>query len=164
MTMNSIPPASHTAIQAGLAYHFQDFLEKVKLLSADLSEDEFWTNPYPYGNSIGNLALHLTGNLNYYMGTQLAATGYERNRPREFNESERYPKAEVLAALEAATALTVQVLKAQSPEDWATPYSAVGVDDVHDRISIFLRCVAHFNHHVGHMNYTHDELLHRRNA
>jgi hypothetical protein len=37
--------------------------------------------------SAGHLPLHLTGNLNYYIGAQIAATGYVRDRDREFTES-----------------------------------------------------------------------------
>jgi len=29
-----------------------------------LSEEQVWKNPFPYGNDIGHLVLHLTGNLN----------------------------------------------------------------------------------------------------
>ena len=35
-------------------------------------------------NSAGNLALHLVGNLRFYIGTQLGATGFVRDRDAEF--------------------------------------------------------------------------------
>ena len=63
-----------TTISNGFGYYFQDFLDRVQVLAGDLSEQEFWSNPYPYGNSMGHLVLHITGNLNYYIGAQLAAT------------------------------------------------------------------------------------------
>jgi len=43
-----------------------------------LSNEQFWPKPYPYGNSIGHLVLHLTGNLNYYIGARVGG-----NRIRE---------------------------------------------------------------------------------
>ena len=52
--------------------------------------------PFPFGNSFGHLVLHLTGNLNYYIGTQIAGTGYVRDRDREFTETQHLPKEEVL--------------------------------------------------------------------
>ena len=55
-------------------------LARVRELAAPLAENEFWTRPYPYGNSFGHLVLHLTGNLNYYIGAQIANTGYVRQR------------------------------------------------------------------------------------
>jgi hypothetical protein len=41
-----------------------------------LSNEHLSRNPHSYGNSAGHLLLHLTGHLNYYIGAQIAATGY----------------------------------------------------------------------------------------
>jgi hypothetical protein len=151
-----------TTISNGFGYYFQDFLDRVQALAGDLSEQEFWKNPYPYGNSIGHLVLHITGNLNYYIGAQLAATGYVRDREREFAENNPPSKAEVIQALAQAITTVIAVLEKQVDIDWVTPYQADGVDDVHDRFSIFLRCAVHFHHHIGHMSYVRDEHLRQR--
>lgn len=151
-----------TTIQHSFGHYFRDFLSRVQTLADDLSEEEFWRNPYPYGNSIGHLVLHITGNLNYYIGTQLAATGYVRDREREFTESTPPTKADALAQLAAAIAMVIAVLEQQQTADWSAPYRADGVDDVHDRFNIFLRCAIHFHHHIGHMSYTKDELSQQR--
>ena len=151
-----------TTISQGFAHYFQDFRQRVEELSNDLSEEEFWSNPYPYGTSIGNLVLHLTGNLSYYIGTQLAGSGYVRNREEEFDSIAHPGKAETLAKLEEAVNLVLSTLATQSDADWSSAYSAVGVDDVHDRFSIFLRCAVHFHHHIGQMGYTRDELIRKR--
>ena len=149
-------------LSQGFAYYFDDFLERVQTLASDLTEAEFWDNPFPYGTSIGHLVLHLTGNLNYYIGAQLADTGYVRDREREFSAAQPPRKAQALQALVDAIDTVKHVLATQSQEDWATAYSAVGVDDVPDRFSIFLRCAIHFHHHIGQMGYTKDEWLRRR--
>ncbi|MFN8439966.1 MAG: DUF1572 family protein [Caldilineaceae bacterium] len=149
-------------IRQSFRYYFQDFLKRVIDLSTDLSEEEFWGNPYPYGNSIGNLVLHLTGNLNYYIGSQLAHTDYVRDRDAEF--AGNHPtKAEALSQLQSAIELVIATLATQNDPDWQAAYSAVGVDDVHDRFSIFLRCAVHFHHHIGQMGYTKDQLVQQRN-
>src|SRR5271167_916767 len=67
-----------------------------------LSEEQFWRNPYPYGNSVGHLLLHLTGNLSYYIGTQIAGTGYLRNLDLEFTEMRRPNKVDVLGSFDQA--------------------------------------------------------------
>lgn len=149
-------------ISNGFGYYFQDFLARVQALAGDLSEQEFWTNPYPYGNSMGHLVLHITGNLNYYIGAQLAATDYVRDRDREFAENNPPPKAEVLQALAITITAVIAVLEQQADNDWTAPYTADGVDDVHDRFSIFLRCAVHFHHHIGHMSYVRDEHVRQR--
>jgi len=151
-------------ISNGFGYYFRDFFERVQVLADDLTETEFWGNPYPYGNSIGHLVLHITGNLNYYVGAELANTEYVRDREREFTEGNPPPKSEVLGELASAVEQVIAVLEKQTDPDWSTAYRAVGVDDVPDRFSIFLRCAVHFHHHIGHMSYTKDEILRRREA
>lgn len=149
-------------LRQGFSYYFQDFLDRVQALASDLSDDEFWLNPYPYGNSIGHLVLHIMGNLNYYIGAQLAATGYLRDREREFTENSPLSKAETLQKLATTIRTVIATLEKQQATDWTMPYSADGVDDVHDRFNIFLRCAVHFHHHIGHMSYVKDEHIRRR--
>jgi len=132
---------------------FQDYLQRVQTLAAPLTEDQFWRKPYPYGNSFGHLVLHLTGNLSYYIGAQIAATGYVRDREREFTDSQPPSKEEALNRLADTVAMVVQTVEAQSEADWSAHYEAVGVNDLADRFSITLRCAAHFFHHLGQMLY-----------
>ena len=132
--------------------HLRMFAAHARQLAGELSEDEFWTKPYPYGNTFGHLVLHLTGNVNYYIGAQMAGSGYVRDREREFGDPSRAPKAQVLDALDEAVAMAVRTIEAQSAEDWGRDYTAVRTDEP-NRISMVLRCVEHFHHHVGQMIY-----------
>ena len=58
-----------------LAAHYDRVRGKIHVLVEPLSTEQLWTRPFPFGNSVGHLLLHLTGNLNYYIGTQIARTG-----------------------------------------------------------------------------------------
>lgn len=153
-----------TTIRHNFCYYFEDFYQRVVGIASELSEEEFWHNPYPYGNSVGHLTLHVIGNLNCYIGAQLAASGYIRDREREFATTAQPAKAVVLHDLRQVIDLVVATLATQTTENWQAPYRANGVDDVYDRFGIFLRCALHFHHHIGQMNYTRDELLQRRAA
>ncbi len=147
-----------TTVANGFRASYQEFATRVHALAEPLSEEQFWRKPYPYGNSFGHLTLHLTGNLNYYIGAQIAGTGYVRDRPREFSESHPPTKAEALRQLDEAVALVVRTLDAQTAVDWAQAYQAVGADMCPDRFSIWLRCAAHLFHHIGQMIYLAKEL------
>src|ERR1700758_5884761 len=92
---------------------------RVRELAAPLTSDQFWQKPYPYGNSFGHLVLHLTGNLNYYIGAQIANTGYVRDRAREFTEPNPPSKEEALKHLDHAVAMGIQTIRAQSPDAWS---------------------------------------------
>jgi hypothetical protein len=140
-------------IANGFIHSYRDFGKRVHTLSDKLSEREFWANPYPYGNSVGHLTLHIIGNLNYYVGTQVAKTGYARDRDREFKEDNPPPKEEVLRRLDEVVELVVKTLQAQTADSWSAGYSATGMESVDNRFMMFLRCAAHFQSHIGQMIY-----------
>lgn len=142
-----------TTIRIGLAHMFEDYRNRVLAMAGKLSDEQFWTKPFEYGNSFGNLVLHIDGNLSYYIGTQIHHTGYIRNRELEFAPVHARGQSEALASLEATVSMVVASLADQSDEDWSQAYSAVGVDDIQNRFEMYLRCAAHFHHHIGQMTY-----------
>src|SRR5450755_3766839 len=121
-------------------------------MAAPLSEEQFWQKPFPFGNSFGHLVLHLTGNLNYYIGAQIAGTGYVRDRPREFNDPNPPSKETALKHFDDAVAMVVKNIGAQSSEDWSAEYSGAGTD-AKTRLDMIMQCAAHMQHHIGQMIY-----------
>src|SRR6202142_2625446 len=103
-------------VGSSLAARYAKLAGWVRELAAPLSEEQFWTKPFPFGNSFGNLVLHLTGNLNYYIGAQIAGTGYVRDRPREFAEETRPSKAEVMKQFDDTLEMVVRTIRSQSTE------------------------------------------------
>ena len=65
---------------------------RVRELASSLTDQQFWQKPFPFGNSFGHLVRHLTGNLNYYIGAQIAGTEYVRDRPRNSMSRISLPK------------------------------------------------------------------------
>ncbi|HKM79857.1 MAG TPA: DinB family protein [Candidatus Acidoferrum sp.] len=118
-----------------------------------LTEEQFWRNPFNFGNSVGHLVLHLTGNLSYYIGSQVAKTGYIRNRDLEFTESRRPSKSHVLRKFDETIAMVIVTIEKQSETGWTAAYSAEREPEAQDRFTIFLRCASHLYHHVGQINY-----------
>jgi hypothetical protein len=135
-----------------LAERFTAHAARIHELAAPLNDAQFWQKPFPYGNSVGHLVLHLTGNLSYYIGAQIANTGYVRDRPREFTEANPPSKDEALRRFDAAVAMVVETIRAQSPEDWSKEYSAVG-SNATNRLAIVLVCESHMQLHIGQMIY-----------
>src|SRR5258705_11152699 len=108
---------------AGFEARYKKLAGGVRDLAGPLSDEQFWTERFPFGNSFGHLVLHLTGNLNYYIGAQSAQTGYVRDRPREFSETARPPKTETLKRFDDAVQVVLQAIRSQSPEDWSKPFT-----------------------------------------
>lgn len=133
----------------------------VRQVAAPLDNAQFWQKPYPYGNSFGHLVLHLTGNLNYYVGAQIAKTDYVRDRPREFNDPNPPSKDEALKRFDDAITMVLATIRSQSAEDWSAAYSGVGAT-AQNRLDMVVQCAGHMQHHIGQMIYLGYELQRSR--
>jgi len=150
-------PQLDQTLASALAGRYTANACRVRELAAPLTNTQFWRKPFPFGNSFGHLVLHLTGNLNYYVGAQIAVTGYIRDRPREFNDPNPPSKDEALKRFDNAADMVLKTIGAQAPEDWSVRYSGAGTD-AKTRLDIVLICAAHMQHHIGQMIYLGYEL------
>jgi hypothetical protein len=142
----------NSTIAADLTARYQKLAGWLRELAAPLNEEQFWAKPFAFGNSFGHLVLHLTGNLNYYIGTQIAGTGYVRDRPLEFSDATRPSKADLLKKFGQAIEMVCGTINSQTAEEWSKEYTAVGVD-ARDRFDMVLQCATHLHHHIGQMMY-----------
>jgi uncharacterized damage-inducible protein DinB len=145
-------------VAAGLAAYYEYVGAELHQWVDPLSNEQFWRKPYPYGNSVGHLVLHMTGNLNYYIGARVAETGYVRNRDREFTDKQPPPKEAALQAFDRTIAMAVATIRKQTALDWGKAYTAEREPEAKDRIQIFIRCAGHAYHHVGQIVYLSREL------
>ena len=115
-------------------------------------DESVWQTVPGVSNSAGNLALHLAGNLQHYVGAVLGSSGYVRNRPVEFS-SRLLPKSEVIAELRKANDAVRRALSGLSDARLEQPYpEAVG--SVTPRTGFFLmHLCAHAAFHVGQAGY-----------
>jgi hypothetical protein len=144
-------------IASSLTARYEKLAGVVRELATPLSDEQFWVKPFPFGNSFGHLVLHLTGNLNYYIGTQIAGTGYVRDRPLEFSDATRPSKAAVLKKFDQAIEVVLGAINSQSTEDWSKEYAAMNTN-ARDRFEMVLQCATHLDHHIGQMIYLGFEL------
>src|ERR1700757_4851779 len=121
-------PDLHSTLTSVLVDRYGTNAARIRELAAPLTNAQFWQKPFPYGNSFGHLVLHLTGNLNYYIGAQIAQTGYVRDRPREFNDPNPPSKDEALKRFDDAVAMVGQTIQEQSSDDWSAPYTGTGAN------------------------------------
>ena len=150
--------ADFALVQSSLSDYYRMIQAKVHELTEPLLFEQMWTRPYPYGNSVGNLILHLTGNLRYYIGAQIGGTGYVRQRPLEFSSTDK-PKDELLRDFDLAIETVIATIAKQTDDDWAAPYFGELESETKTRFNAFLRCAGHAYHHVGQMIYLQKQLL-----
>jgi uncharacterized damage-inducible protein DinB len=118
---------------------------------ASLSQEQFWWRPTEACNSIGNLLLHLNGNVRQWMVASFSSQEDLRNRPAEFAERFGGPVAELLAQLNATMVQAAEVLARLTEEDLLAPmeiqgYRVTGLDAVY-------QVVEHFGLHYGQIVY-----------
>src|SRR5262249_40637562 len=85
-------------------------LERIKHCLGQLNDAQVWWRSQPSLNSIGNLILHLCGNVRQWMVSGLGNAKDDRNRPAEFAERGPIPKEELIHRLDAAVDAAKTVL------------------------------------------------------
>lgn len=133
------------------ALDFRHLAARVEKAATAVPEDLLWVKPFPFGNTIGHLVLHLTGNLNHYVGALVAGTGYARDREHEFVDPARYPRHEILARFREAVDMVVRTIESQDEAGFATTVEAQ--EPIRTRLGLFLVCAAHLNNHIGQLSY-----------
>ena len=92
---------SHVFLQKSSSLLVSDYLPKIERCLEHLSDDEVWSRPNEASNSIGNLLLHLRGNVTQWIIGGVGERPYERHRQQEFDERTHIPARELLAKLRA---------------------------------------------------------------
>src|SRR6266478_3636919 len=116
------------------------------------SDGDLWEIQAGIANPGGNLALHLAGNLQYFVGNVLGKNGYVRNRDAEFGDKD-VPRAELLREIDNAIAAVEMGMRSINEADLATPFpEAVG--GVNSTTGAFLAHFAtHLAYHLGQVDY-----------
>lgn len=116
------------------------------------NDDALWQTPPGVTNSAGTLALHLVGNLQYYLGAKLGGTSYRRDREAEFSrrgmsrEELAREVEQAIAAVELALPkVTSDTLDADFPE-------AVGGQTIRTE-EFLLHLATHLAYHLGQLDY-----------
>jgi hypothetical protein len=114
------------------------------------NERDLWAPVPGISNVAGTLALHLAGNLQYYIGAVLGGTGYVRDRPAEFARRD-VPRSELLGEIEAARTAVAAALAGAIDLDGEFPEPIAGK---RVRIGDYLVHLAtHFAYHLGQLDY-----------
>ena len=116
-----------------------------------LTDDQIWWRPNPASNSIGNLLLHLNGNVGQWLVASFNKLDDARNRPAEFGERRRIAGRLLLDQLGKTMDEAAEVLKRLTREDLATPYEIQGYTTT--GLGAVYQVVEHFGLHYGQILY-----------
>src|SRR5258705_9962646 len=80
----------------------RDYLPKIQRCVESLEDEDIWWRANDESNSIGNLLLHLSGNVRQWIVSGLGGAADHRQRQTEFDERSIIPKSELLTRLRDA--------------------------------------------------------------
>ncbi len=110
-----MPETGRQFLDLSRYYLTDEYLPKIRRAVADLSEEEIWWRPHEASNSIGNLLLHLTGNLRQWVLSGLGGETDRRARQEEFDARGGPPGEELLTRLSSAVEEAAKVLQSLDP-------------------------------------------------
>ena len=149
-----------TAMDADLTMLFLEYSRK-KLIEQEwprlrscvtpLTEEQVWWRPNPASNSIGNLILHLDGNVRQWLVASFNQQEDYRDRPAEFNAQGEIPPSALLDRLGATVEEASQVVTRLTPADLAAQYEIQGYH-VSGLYAVY-QVVEHFSMHYGQILY-----------
>lgn len=116
------------------------------------NENDLWIVKQHISNSAGTLVLHLTGNLNHFIGAQLGHTGYVRQRNKEFSDRD-VPAATMIAGLEKAKQMLMTTFDRLSNEDLDKIFPVDNFGVGKKVYEVLPHLLAHLNYHLGQINY-----------
>jgi uncharacterized damage-inducible protein DinB len=98
------------------------FLPRLLECLAQLSEEEIWWRPNEASNSVGNLLLHLCGNMRQWIVSGLGGAADIRQRDKEFNERGPIARDALRDQLERTFRESCAVLARVKPGDLTRHY------------------------------------------
>ncbi|MCB0843726.1 MAG: DUF1572 family protein [Bacteroidetes bacterium] len=130
---------------------FEEGIPRIKKCLALLNEAEVWIRPNENSNSVGNLVLHLCGNVRQWIIAGLGKHPDVRKRQQEFDENGPLPTAQLISLLDQLEVDVRKVLATVTPQMLVEEHP---VQVYHETgTTILIHVVEHFSYHVGQITY-----------
>ncbi len=128
-----------------------DYLWKIDKVLARLDEEALWWRPHEGANAIGNLLLHLAGNLRQWVIHGAGGAPDVRVRDSEFAACGGCSKPELRALVAETIEEAIAVVERLPDERWLEPRTIQGYAET--VFSAVFHAVEHFSGHVGQILY-----------
>ena len=132
------------------------FLRDLRALRREIEaypdERLLWETRGGVTNSAGNLALHLCGNIQHFIGAHLGSTGYVRNRDAEFARR-NVSRSEILAEIDAAIVAVGRGFDKISDADFDKPFPEQIAKTTVKTGEWLVHLIGHLGYHVGQIDY-----------
>jgi uncharacterized damage-inducible protein DinB len=130
---------------------FDRYLPRITKSLAQLSDEEIWWRPNAASNSVGNIVLHLSGNIRQWIISGLGGVPDVRERDKEFAAQGGIPGPKLAAHLRATVREAYRVLDKLPAKTLMRRCTIQGyhVTGLHAISNV----CEHFSHHAGQIIY-----------
>lgn len=147
----SLPSTAELFLSFSRQKLLKEFWPRLRACVALLTDEQIWWRPNESSNCIGNLMLHLEGNVRQWLVASFRHEADARDRPTEFSRSGGLSPKELLDALDATLSEAAIVLDALTDDQLRASYEiqgyrVTGLDAVY-------QVVEHFGLHYGQIAY-----------
>ena len=116
------------------------------------NEENIWRVEKNISNSAGNLALHLIGNLNTFIGKEIGKTNYVRNRELEFSQKS-VPRQELIENINETIKVVKDSLITVTNEELKKDYPILKFSEMTTTEYLLVHLATHLTYHLGQINY-----------
>jgi len=128
-------------------YRLDESSRMIAIAFESINEKQVWLRPNESSNSIGNLILHLCGNITQYAISSLGEKEDVRHRDIEFETTSGLSKQELLIKLSDTIAAAKATIENTTSEQWLKKREVQGFH--FSGIGVILHVVEHFSYHTG---------------
>jgi len=121
--------------------------QRIEICLNQLTEEEVWQKPNAETNSIGNLILHLCGNITQYIHSSLGKEKDTRQRDLEFSTQGGFSKKELMDKITQVTLKAIHIIQNLSKEEALRNRTVQGFD--YTGIGIIIHVTEHYSYHIG---------------
>jgi uncharacterized damage-inducible protein DinB len=129
----------------------EEYWPRLRGCVESLTDEQVWWRPNEASNSIGNILLHLNGNVRQWLVTSFNKSEDHRVRAVEFKERTCIPRATLIDQLDATLQEAVAVLSRLRAADLLATFEIQGYD-VTGLYAVY-HVVEHFGMHYGQIVY-----------
>lgn len=142
-----------------IIYRWDESTRMIRLSFEQLEEEDVWKRPTIHSNSIGNLILHLCGNITQYAISSLGNTKDHRNRDEEFAATGGFNKTELLDQIKQTIETAKNVLQNISVSELLREREVQGF--TFSGIGIAIHVAEHYSYHTGQIAFWTKQLTHK---
>lgn len=128
-----------------------DSLAQIEKCLGMLTLDQTWQRPNEVSNAIGNLVLHLNGNVRLWINKSLGGDPFERDRAAEFAQRDPLPVEQIQGDLRTTVERAQQVIAGMRAEQLLRRVTIQGYDVT--KLEAVFHVVEHFSLHTGQIVY-----------